>query len=115
MVGERGAELMYIPDGASIVPHHRLNQPQTWGEYNVPMPRVPAQPDVERAIMQAAIMQQIGIADADFDKFGKAVAQHIIIPEQKAVYVNVDRTGIGVSEGGDSHTYLNRKYQGAWN
>lgn len=115
MVGERGAELMYIPDNASIVPHHRLNQPQTWGEYNVPMPRVPAQPDIERAILQAAIMQQIGIADADFDKFGKAVAQHIIIPEQKAVYVNVDRTGIGVSEGGDSHTYLNRKYQGAWN
>lgn len=114
MVGERGAELMYIPDNASIVPHHHLNQPEKWGDYNVPMPYVPAQPSVEREIMRYAIMQQVGF-NPDYDRFGRAVAEHIIIPEQKAVYVNVDRSGIGVTEGGDTHHYLNRKYAGAWN
>lgn len=114
MVGERGAELMYIPDNASIVPHHHLNQPEKWGNYDVPMPYVPAQPNVEREIMRYAVMQQVGFA-TDYDRIGKAVADNIRIPEQKAVYVNVDRSGIGVTEGGDYHHYLNRKYAGAWN
>ena len=114
MVGERGAELMYIPDNASIVPHHHLTKPEKWGDYDVPMPYVPAQPSVEREIMRYAIMQQIGFAP-DYDRIGKAVADNIRIPEQKAVYVNVDRSGIGVTEGGDYHHYLNRKYAGAWN
>lgn len=114
MVGERGAELMYIPDNASIVPHHHLTRPEKWGDYNVPMPYVPAQPNIEREIMRYAIMQQIGFAP-DYDRIGKAVADNIRIPEQKAVYVNVDRSGIGVTEGGDTHHYLNRKYAGAWN
>lgn len=114
MVGERGAELMYIPDNASIVPHHHLNQPEKWGDYNVPMPYVPAQPNIEREIMRYAVMQQVGFA-TDYDRIGKAVADNIRIPEQKAVYVNVDRSGIGVTEGGDTHNYLNRKYAGAWN
>ena len=114
MVGERGAELMYIPDNASIVPHHHLNQPEKWGDYNVPMPYVPAQPNIESEIIRYAIMQQVGF-NPDYDRFGRAVAEHIVIPEQKAVYVNVDRSGIGVSEGGDTHHYLNSKYAGAWN
>lgn len=114
MVGERGAELMYIPDNASIVPHHHLTKPEKWGDYDVPMPYVPAQPSVEREIMRYAIMQQVGFAP-DYDRIGKAVADNIRIPEQKAVYVNVDRSGIGVTEGGDTHHYLNRKYAGAWN
>lgn len=114
MVGERGAELMYIPDNASIVPHHHLTKPEKWGDYDVPMPYVPAQPNIEREIMRYAIMQQIGFAP-DYDRIGKAVADNIRIPEQKAVYVNVDRSGIGVTEGGDTHHYLNRKYAGAWN
>ena len=114
MVGERGAELMYIPDNASIVPHHHLNQPEKWGDYNVPMPYVPAQPNIEREIMRYAVMQQVGF-NPDYDRIGKAVADNIRIPEQKAVYVNVDRSGIGVTEGGDTHHYLNRKYAGAWN
>lgn len=114
MVGERGAELMYIPDNASIVPHHHLTKPEKWGDYDVPMPYVPAQPNIEREIMRYAIMQKVGF-NPDYDRFGRAVAEHIIIPEQKAVYVNVDRSGIGVTEGGDTHHYLNRKYAGAWN
>ena len=113
MVGERGAELMWIPDNASIVPHHKVNKPETWGDYGVPTPYIPAQPDIEREIMQSIIMQHIGFADFDYERMGLSVAKHI--PEQKAVYVTVDRNGIGVSEGGDTHTYLNRKYQGAWN
>lgn len=113
MVGERGAEMMYIPDGASIVPHHHLNQPEKWKDYDVPMPSVPAQPNIEREIVRTAVLRQIGF-EPDYDRIGKAVADNIRIPEQKAVYVNVDRSGIGVSEGGDYHHYLNRKYAGAW-
>ena len=115
MVGERGAELMWIPDNASIVPHHKVNKPETWGDYDVPMPYIPAQPNIEREIIRSIVMQHVGFAGLDYDRIGKSVADNIHIPEQKAVYVTVDRNGIGVSEGGDTHTYLNRKYQGAWN
>lgn len=113
MVGERGAEMMYIPDGASIVPHHHLNQPERWKDYGVPMPKVPAQPNVEREIMRYAIMQQLGL-NVDYDRIGKSVADNIHIPEQKTVNVSVTRDGIAVTEGGDTHLYYNRKYAGAW-
>lgn len=114
IVGEKGAELMWIPDNASIVPHNKVNKPETWHEYSVPIPQIPAQPDIEQEILRSIVLQHTGFGGFDYDRFGKSVADNIKIPEQKAVYVNVDRSGIGVSEGGNEHIYLNQKYCASW-
>ena len=113
MVGERGAELMYIPDGASIVPHDKVSRPELWGEYGVPQPRVPLNPHVSPDIARFVIAQQLGFVP-DYDRLGRAVADNIRIPEQKAVHVSVDRSGIMVAEGNDMHHILNHKYEAAW-
>ena len=99
LVGERGPEIMYIPDGASIVPNHHLGDMAAWEKFGVPaLPN-----DISAAMMMQAI---------DYDKLGKAVAANI--PHQQAVSVNVDRSGVTIDTNGNRRTYLNQKYTGAW-
>jgi len=112
IVGEKGAELMYVPQGASIVPHNKINRPETWPEYNVPKLNVPELPSIGQTINQFVKSTDGGLV-IDYDKLGEAVARNI--PKQQAVTVNVDRSGISVSHGGSRRTYLNTKYQGTWN
>jgi len=112
IVGEKGAELMYVPQGASIVPHNKINRPETWPEYNVPKLNVPELPNIGQTINQFVKSTDGGLV-IDYDKLGEAVARNI--PKQQAVTVNVDRSGISVSHGGSRRTYLNTKYQGTWN
>lgn len=112
IVGEKGAELMYIPQGASIVPHNKLTDQEAWANYGVPkltIPELPSTTDVAQYITTTTD-QRLTI---DYDKLGEAVARNI--PQQKAVTVNVDRAGVHVSDGLGMHTYLNRKYAGTWN
>lgn len=113
MVGERGAELMYIPQGASIVPHDKLSRPELWGQYGIPKGKRPIMPHVDPDIAGFAIAQQMGYG-IDYDKLGRTIMDNVRIPAQKAVHVNVDRTGILVSEGNDTHHILNHKYEAAW-
>lgn len=114
LVGEKGPELMYVPAGASIVPNHKLNKPQDWVNYG--LPKVPsfAEPiingNVDRELMNGMLGYMI-----DYERLGKAVGANVRIPKQKAVTVNVDRSGITISDNGNTHTYLNQKYTGAWN
>lgn len=111
MVGERGAEIMYVPDGASIIPHNKINDPSSWGAFGVPSISMPAMPYTDRDLMMTmAVMQATG--QIDYDRMGAALAKHM--PQQKAVSVNIDRNGIMVSNGHDTHTYLNAKYSCAW-
>lgn len=113
LVGEKGPEIMYIPDTASIIPNHLMNVPERWAEFGVPQPKIPAMPDVDKAIMQAAIMAQLGMAAFDYGRLGKEIASRI--PAQKHVTFTIDRYGVTRTEGAEQHTYLNRKYAGAWN
>ena len=101
LVGERGPEVMYVPEGASIVPNHYLGDMDAWSKFGVPA--------LPNDMMSAAMLQQINI---DYDRLGKAVAANI--PQQKAVSVNVDRRGVTISDNGNRRTYLNHKYTGAW-
>lgn len=99
LVGERGPEIMYVPDGASIVPNHYMGDMAAWEKFGVPaLPN-----DISTAMMMQAI---------DYDKLGKAVAANI--PHQQAVSVNVDRSGVTIDTNGNRRTYLNQKYTGAW-
>jgi hypothetical protein len=94
MVGERGAEIMYIPNGASIIPAHKskklLEGMKIAGEYKVPFPKIPSFSDIDVA----------GLTDAqytyniDYDKFGRAVAKNMpTIPDVKQLNVSMDENG----------------------
>lgn len=97
LVGEKGPEVMYVPDGASIVPNHYLGDMDAWSKFGVP------------ALPNDMMLQALNI---DYDRLGKAVAANI--PQQKAVSVNVDRNGVTISDNGNRRTYLNHKYAGSW-
>jgi hypothetical protein len=104
MVGERGAELMYIPDGASIIPNNKLNYPETWAAYGVP-----ALPHVGADVTSAVAMNQLGV---DYARLGKTIADNI--PLQKAVNVMVDQNGITIDDDGNRSVVLNKKYSATW-
>lgn len=97
LVGEKGPEVMYVPEGASIVPNHYLGDMDAWSKFGVP------------ALPNDMMLQTINI---DYDRLGKAVAANI--PQQKAVSVNVDRRGVTINDNGNRRTYLNHKYAGSW-
>ena len=111
LVGEKGPEIMYIPQHASIIPNSFIATPDQWAAYGVPEPKIPPIPNIDRALMEAAIYAQLGM-NIDYDRMGKSIARYM--PEQKHVSVNVSREGITVTDGQDSRTYLNRKYTGSW-
>lgn len=112
IVGEKGAELMYIPQGASIVPNNKLNDPNAWGAYGVPTLPIPAMATINPdSLDQATAVSQW--QPIDYDRLGQAVAK--AMPKQRTVNVNVDRHGVTVQSGNDTRTYLNTKYQGQWN
>jgi hypothetical protein len=113
LVGEKGPELMYIPQGASIVPNSKLNKPQDWVNYG--LPAVPSfdKPIINDSVDPLLMMSIMGYM-IDYDRIGKAVGTYVRMPKQKAVTVNVDSSGVTISENGNSHTYLNQKYTGSW-
>lgn len=110
LVGEKGAEIMYVPNGASIIPNHKINDMSAWGDYGVPTLPIPASANINQDVLNQAVVAQGMVID--YDRLGKAVAA--AMPKQKQVSVNVDRSGITVQSGRDTRTYLNTKYTGAW-
>lgn len=99
-VGELGAETMWIPDNAAIIPHNRQMNLDTFKEFNIPM-------DIDSRFMRGDSI--------DYDKLGKAVAQNVKIPTPKPVTIHVDKSGVAVDYVGSKTTYLNKKYSGSWN
>lgn len=111
LVGEKGAEIMYVPHGASIIPHDKINQPEAWGAYGVPQLPIPASANINPALLDQAVAASQW-QPIDYDRLGQAVAK--AMPKQRAVNVNVDRHGVTVQSGNDTRTYLNTKYQAQW-
>lgn len=103
LVGEKGPELMYVPEGASIVPNSKLGMPGAWAAYGVP--ELPNGDAINYASLAGISL--------DYDKLGKAVAENL--PKSESVIVNVDRGGVAVTRGRNTRTYLNTKYAGSWN
>lgn len=111
LVGEKGAEIMYIPQGASIIPHNKIDQPEAWGAYGVPQLPIPASANINPALLDQTVAASQW-QPIDYDRLGQAVAK--AMPKQRAVNVNVDRHGVTVQSGNDTRTYLNTKYQAQW-
>lgn len=112
LVGEKGPELMYVPRGASIVPNDKMANPAAWSDYGVPRLNIPELPSVNADTARFVTTTTDGRLTIDYDKLGEAVARNI--PRQNAVTVNVDRNGVHVLDGANTHTYLNAKYNGSW-
>lgn len=111
LVGEKGAEIMYVPQGASIIPHSKIDQPEAWGAYGVPQLPIPASANINPTLLDQAVAASQW-QPIDYDRLGQAVAK--AMPKQRAVNVNVDRHGVTVQSGNDTRTYLNTKYQAQW-
>lgn len=111
LVGEKGAEIMYVPQGASIIPHSKIDQPEAWGAYGVPQLPIPASANINPTLLDQAVAASQW-QPIDYDRLGQAVAK--AMPRQRAVNVNVDRHGVTVQSGNDTRTYLNTKYQAQW-
>lgn len=111
LVGENGAEIMYVPQGASIIPHNKIDQPEAWGAYGVPQLAIPASANINPTLLDQAVAASQW-QPIDYDRLGQAVAK--AMPRQRAVNVNVDRHGVTVQSGNDTRTYLNTKYQAQW-
>jgi hypothetical protein len=103
LVGEKGPEVMYIPPGASIVPNNLIPYQSKWAAFGVPIPSVENTSD----------LRAFAGGEWDYDRLGKAIAENM--PKTKAVSVNIDRSGVTVQSGNDTHTYMNIKYTGTWN
>lgn len=111
LVGEKGAEIMYVPKGASIIPHNKIDNPAAWGDYGVPQLPIPAMADISPEVLSQAVAASQW-QPIDYDRLGKAVAE--AMPKQRAVNINVDRAGVRVQSGNDTRTYLNTKYNAQW-
>lgn len=113
IVGEKGAEIMYVPQGASIIPHNKIADQAAWADYGVPKLSIPPLPTTDLETTKYISNTIDNRLTIDYDKLGEAVARNM--PKPQAVTVNVDRSGVQVNDGFGSHTYLNRKYAGSWN
>ena len=108
LVGEKGPEVMYIPAGASIVPNSLIYSPDKWDRFGVPTMAIPPMPQVESFSELAWRGMPF-----DYERFGKTMRNNM--PEQKMININIDRSGVTVQSGNDTHTYMNTKYTGTWN
>lgn len=112
LVGEKGPELMYIPQGASIVPNNKLHDPRQWTNYGLPSIPKYSEPIINGPVDTSILPSVLGYM-IDYDKLGRAVGSNL--PKQKTVTVHVDSSGVAISDDGNYHKIMNKKYCGAWN
>lgn len=56
LIGEQGPEMMYIPQGASIIPNNKLQSPTEWEQYGVPI--ISALDEVQRTNTVGSLSRQ---------------------------------------------------------
>ena len=82
-VGEQGPELMWIPDGAAVIPSHKSRQISeafsALDYYGIPSPRIPA----------SAVPAGNG-SGFDYERMGRAVARHV---SGSTLNINLDEHG----------------------
>jgi hypothetical protein len=117
LAGEYGPELMWIPDGASIMPNTDTRRAlkgnvNLFDKWDMPRidPNIPAMPFVSQKIINQYEQEHLREERIDYDKLGRAVARHMKFPKQKDVSVNFDKSGLRITEGNTTTHYLNEKY-----
>jgi len=123
LVGERGAEVMWIPEGASIMPNADTiaalrGDRSKFAKWDIPA--IDGMWQKNLPTLNHKLIAQIKAEKndrIDYDRLGKAVAENIKfpdikIPKSKPVTVNVDRNGISVQEGNTITKIRNNKFKG---
>ena len=100
-VGEHGPEVMWVPDGASIVPSHKSRSltPEVMREFNIRIPELPVMPRL--SVSEKELRGDVGTwrtcgtmgATIDYDRLGRAVAENVKIPEVSQLNVSFDEEG----------------------
>lgn len=115
LVGEYGPEIMWIPQGASIMPAHdsrrALNGDNSiMSKWNMPAiaPNRPVAPNISQQLVNDA--RKTYNTEIDYDKMGKAFAKYQKRPVEKSVHVSVDRTGTTITEGNTTKKSLNERF-----
>ncbi|MDR2003932.1 MAG: hypothetical protein LBQ74_12945 [Prevotella sp.] len=127
LVGEKGPELMYVPNLAAIMPAHdtrkalsgdmsvmskwnmpEMSLPKKEPAYIPPMPHIPQYMIYETRRNAGNKGVEIDY-DILGDKVGKAVARYRKQPKDKPIKINFDRDGLSVTRGNTTTHYLNTK------
>jgi hypothetical protein len=116
LTGEYGPELMWLPDGASVMPNRDTRRAlagevDLFDRWNMPRlnPNIPAMP-VSQKIINQYNQEHRNEDRIDYDKLGRAVAKHMKFPKQKDVSVHFDKSGLRITEGNTTTQVKNSKY-----
>lgn len=114
LAGEYGPEIMWIPQGASIMPAHDslramngdISMMKKW---NMPAisPNMPVMPSVSAQMVNEA--RKTPEMKMDYDMLGRAVAKYQKPYPAPKVNVSFDRSGVSVTNGNRTTTYLNTR------
>lgn len=114
MIGEQGPEMMWIPQGASIMPAHdslrTINGDMSMmKKWNMPAisPNIPVMPSVSAQLVNDA--RKSPEMKMDYDMLGRAVAKYQKPYPAPKVNVSFDRSGVSVTTGNRTTTYLNTR------
>lgn len=116
LAGEHGPELMWIPQGASIMPAHDSIRAMNGDISMMKKWNMPAY-DYKYPVMPSISSQLVNEAGKspemkmDYDKLGRAVAKYQKRPVEKSVYVSVDRSGTTVTDGNTTKKSLNERFE----
>jgi hypothetical protein len=98
LTGEFGPEIMWIPDGASIVPAHKskklMEGMKIADEYKIPFPKMPSFFSIDVDGLKGLR----GYAYIDYDRLGRAVADNV--PSPKIHFPEVQQLNVNMDEGG---------------
>jgi hypothetical protein len=94
LTGELGPEIVWLPDGASVIPAHKskklLEGMRIAGEYKIPLPASLSFSNADVSDLRNAQYDY----SIDYDKLGHAIAKNVpSIPEIKQLNVSMDENG----------------------
>jgi hypothetical protein len=119
IAGEYGPELMWIPSGASIMPHRDTQRAlagntDVFERWNMPRinPDIPQMPNVSQKIINQYNENHKNEDRIDYEKLGRSVAKHMKFPRQKDVSIHFDKSGLSVTDGNTTTNNKNFKYIG---
>jgi len=116
MVGEQGAELMYVPEGASIMPAVDTQRAMSgnlsvMSKWNMPAinPNYPVSPVISQQLVNDA--KKSHNAELDYDKMGRVFAKYQKKNPAPNISISYDKTGLTVQNGNTTTKYLNGKFE----
>lgn len=116
MTGEYGPELMWVPEGASIMPTMDTKRALTgdmsvMSKWNMPAinPNYPVAPAISQKLVRDA--KKSLNSEIDYDKMGRVIAKYQKNNPSPNISISYDKTGLTVQDGNTTTKYLNGKYK----